>query len=71
MSGASFRIVGRVPVVVWANDDEIFCNSTAGYHLYAVNPDGVRRLVETCLMPTKKPNTFERFDDEVWEIYAR
>lgn len=71
MTGASFTFKATVPVVVWANDDEIFCNSTSGYHLYAVNGEGQRRHIETYVGATKKPNEFERFDDETWEILAR
>ena len=37
-AGTTIQIRARVPVVVKVDDQKIFCNSTAGYILYAVDP---------------------------------
>lgn len=58
-SGASFTLKAHVPVAVWANEKEIFCNSGAGYNLYAIDQNGQRRLLETQLGATKKPNPYK------------
>ena len=70
MSGATFRIVGHVPVIVNVSDQEIFCNSTKGYELSLVKADGTSVILETYIGATIKDNTFERKEGETFKIVA-
>lgn len=57
MTSYTLGIGGEVPVSCWikpvGSDHEIFCNTPAGYDVYAVGPDG-ERVVDSGDAPTHK-----------------
>ena len=69
-AGTTIQIRARVPVIVKVDDQKIFCNSTAGYILYAIDLEGNKREVETYKGATIKDNTFTKTPDESWLIEA-
>lgn len=71
MSQKSFTVKATVPVRVTVDEKKIFCNSSAGYHLYAVDKDGNRRHLETHVGATIRDNTHVLLDGETFFIEAR
>ncbi|MGE8143053.1 hypothetical protein ACQKOE_13845 [Novosphingobium sp. NPDC080210] len=58
MTSYTLGIGGEVPVVQWVRPGqpgewEVFCNTPAGYDVYAVGPNG-ERLVDSGDAPTHK-----------------
>lgn len=72
MSSNSFRITARVPVVVRADDNTIFCNSTKGYRLYLQEAaTGYKIVVEEHIGAVSKPNPHRRENPaDKWIIEA-
>lgn len=69
MSAYNIGISGTVPDVCWvrpahAGEWEIFCNSPAGYDLFAIAQDGAERVVDSAEGPTSKTVALDLREDE-------